>query len=103
MFNIRRNALPAYFFLAIAFSWSIYIPLVFQRQGWTATHLPYSLHYLASFGPMIAAIIMTAVVSGKDGMHELWSRITRWRVPWPYAAFAILSPIALFILAAWQT
>jgi len=49
---------------------------------------------------MLATMIMTAVVSGKDGLRKLWSRIIRWRVPWPYTAFAILSPIARFILAA---
>lgn len=97
---LKRHAIVVYFVLAITFSWSVYIPLVFQRQGWTNTNLPYSLHYLASFGPMLAAILMTAIGSGKAGLSELWSRIIRWRVPWPYAAFAILSPIVLFSIAA---
>ena len=100
MSTIRRHALPAYFILAIAFSWSIYIPLVLQRQGWTDTDLPYSLHYLASFGPMLAAFLMTAIIAGTAGLKELWSRMVRWRVPWPYAAFAVFSPIVLFLFAA---
>lgn len=97
---LKRNALVMYFILAYAISWAIYIPLVFVRQGWTDIQIPYSLHYFASFGPMFAGIIMTAIINGKDGLRELWSRIIKWRVPWPYAAFAILSPVALFILAA---
>ena len=97
---LKRHALVAYFVLAIAFSWLIYIPLVFQRQGWASTNIPYSLHYIASFGPMLAAILLTAVISGQEGLRELWSRITRWRVPWPYAAFAIFSPLLLFAFAA---
>lgn len=101
MFNyLKQHAIVAYFALAIALSWSIYIPLVFVRQGWTDEQIPYFLHYFASFGPMLAAIIMTAITTGKDGLRELWSRIVKWRVNWAYAAFAILSPVALFILAA---
>jgi membrane protease YdiL (CAAX protease family) len=96
----KRHSLAAYFTLAIVFSWAIYIPLVFVRQGWTDVQIPYSMHYFASFGPMLAAIIMTAVTGGKEGLHELWSRIVKWQVKWPYAAFAVLSPVALFVLSA---
>ena len=97
---LKRHALVGYFILAFAFSWSIGLPLVAMRQGWIEAKIPYSIHYLISFGPMLAAIIMTAITNGKEGLGELWRRITRWRVPWPYAAFAILSPVALFIIAA---
>jgi membrane protease YdiL (CAAX protease family) len=97
---LKRNPLVSYFALAILFSWAIYIPLVFVRQGWTEAKIPYSIHYLASFGPALAALIMTALTSGKAGLQELWSRITRWRVDWRYAAFALLSPVVLFAIAA---
>ncbi|MGA2505373.1 MAG: CPBP family intramembrane glutamic endopeptidase [Anaerolineales bacterium] len=43
---------------------------------------------------------MTAITSGRAGLQELWSRITRWRVDWRYGAFAVLSPVALFAIAA---
>lgn len=97
---VKRHSVTAYFVLAIVFSWAIYIPLVFVRQGWTKAQIPYSLHYLASFGPMVAALIMTAITDGRAGLGELWRRIIRWRVGWGYAAFAFLSPLVLFLLAA---
>jgi len=96
---LKRNTLAAYFALAILFSWAIYIPLVAVRQGWTDVQIPYSIHYFASFGPTLAALIITALTTGKEGLKELWSRITKWRVGWGYAAFSILSPIALFLIA----
>jgi len=102
MFNqnwIRRNSIVLYFILAIVFSWSIYIPLVFVRQGWVNAQIPYSIHYLASFGPALAAIILTGLTNGRDGLRELWRRIIKWRVNWPYAVFAILAPIVLFGLS----
>jgi membrane protease YdiL (CAAX protease family) len=96
---LKWHAVALYFGLAIAFSWAVYIPLVFVRQGWTDAHIPYSIHYLASFGPALAALVVTALTTGRAGLAELWRRIIRWRVKWPYAAFAVLSPVALFVLA----
>src|SRR5512141_2829602 len=95
---IKKYALLFYFVIACALSWTIEFPLIAVRQGWTDIQVPFSIHYLASFGPMLAALIMTALTSGKDGLRELWSRITRWRVKWVYAAFAVLSPMALFLI-----
>lgn len=97
---LKRNPLISFLVLAIIFSWVIEIPLVCIRQGWTAANIPYSIHYLASSGPMLAAFLLTAVTSGKTGLQELWSRITLWRVDWRYAAFAVLSPLALFAISA---
>lgn len=96
---LKRHTLALYFTLAFVFSWAIYLPLVAVRQGWTTAAIPYSIHYLASFGPALAAFIVTALTTGRAGLAELWGRIIRWRVRWPYAAFAILSPVALFALA----
>jgi hypothetical protein len=67
----KNHALVAYFSLAIAFSWAVYIPLVAVRQGWTSAPIPYSIHYLAAFGPALAALIVTALTSGKEGLREL--------------------------------
>jgi hypothetical protein len=76
------------------------IPLVAVRQGWTDAAIPYAIHYLTSFGPALAALVVTTLTAGRSGLGELWGRITRWRVKWAYAAFAVLSPVALFVLAA---
>ncbi|MBN2146257.1 MAG: CPBP family intramembrane metalloprotease [Anaerolineales bacterium] len=97
---IKRYPLVAFFTLAFLFSWAIYIPLVFVRQGWTTAQIPYSIHYLASSGPALAGVLVTAITAGKAGLSGLWRRITRWQVDWRYAAFAILSPFALFGIAA---
>ena len=40
------------------------------------------------------------MTTGKDGLQELWGRITKWRVGRGYAIFALLSPVVLFFLAA---
>jgi hypothetical protein len=96
---IKQNPLIPYFMIAFVFSWAIYLLLVAVKHGWTSAPIPFSLHYLASFGPTLAALIVTSLTTGKAGLKELWSRITKWRVKGIYAAFAIFSPIVLFVIS----
>ncbi len=96
---IKQNPLIAYFIIAFAFSWTFYFSLLAVQYGWTDAEISYSIHYLASFGPTVATLVVTALTTGKDGLRELWSRILKWRVGWGYAAFAIFSPIGFFLVA----
>ncbi|HET9910010.1 MAG TPA: type II CAAX endopeptidase family protein [Anaerolineales bacterium] len=96
---IKRNPLIAYFVIAFAFSWTVYFTLIAIKYGWMDVQIPMSIHYLASFGPALAALIVTALTTGKEGLKELWARIVKWRIGWGYAVFAIFSPLAFFVLA----
>jgi membrane protease YdiL (CAAX protease family) len=96
----ERHPVAAYYALALIFSWAVELPLVAVRQGWAGVQLPFSLHYLASLGPAFAALILTALTGGRRSLVELWGRITKWRVGWPWAAFAVGSPVVLFGIAA---
>lgn len=97
---IKQHPVFAYFILAVAITWSIMLPLVASAQGWLQAPIPFALHYLAAFGPMLAALTMTWATGGAAGLKELWGRVTKWRVGLTGAAFAILSPVVLFVLAA---
>ncbi len=97
---LQRHPVVTYYLLTLAFSWLIEFPLIAQVQGWFGWQVPMALHYLASFGPMLAALIVTWAVQGTAGLAELWSRITRWRVGAFAFAFAVFSPVVLFALAA---
>jgi membrane protease YdiL (CAAX protease family) len=96
---LRQHRVLAYFILTLAISWSIELPLVASAQGWITAPIPFAIHYLASLGPLLAALIMTWATGGADGLKELWGRITKWRVGSIGATFAFLSPVALFVLA----
>jgi hypothetical protein len=52
-------------------------------------------------GPMIAAFIVLAIVSGRSGVSDLWQRMTRWRVGWKWYLIApgILIAAHLFAFA----
>jgi len=95
----RRRELVAYFILAYAISWAIEIPLAFSLRGVIAVQLPPAVHYLASFGPFFAALMVTLVVEGLPGAGRLFSGLARWRVESGYALFAIGLPPALFAVA----
>jgi len=96
---IKRNPLPVYFILAYALSWAIEVPIALSVQGVIAIQLPLPIHYFASFGPMLAAIIVAGLSDGAAGLHKLFAGLLKWRVKPVYALFALALPAALFSLA----
>lgn len=97
---LRRHPVIAYWVLTLAISWLIWLPLIAQVRNWADLNVPFWLHYLGAFGPMLAAFAVTWFVGGREGLKELWSRIVRWRVGWVSWLAAVGSPIALLALAA---
>ncbi|HJY45428.1 MAG TPA: type II CAAX endopeptidase family protein [Propionibacteriaceae bacterium] len=82
---VRRYPVLSYVVLAYALGWSWCVPLAMRGDvvrmgvGWPA-HLP------ALAGPAMAAIVVTAMVDGRAGLRDLWTRVTRWRVGWRWWA-----------------
>lgn len=91
------KALIPFFILAYALSWSIQVPLALQSNGLLSTSLPYGLHYLSAFGPLISAVIITALSEGRTGLRQLAARMTRWRVSIVWWLVA-LAPLLLYML-----
>lgn len=95
---IRDHTLIAFFFFAFLFSWTVEFLLIASKFGWLNISLPFSLHYLASFGPLISAFLVTWISGGRAGVKELWSRITKWRVDKKWIFFAVLSPSVFYLM-----
>lgn len=95
-FRSRRNEILAYFLLTFAFSWAVQVPLALAAQGVITASPPMALHYLAPFGPLLAALVVTLDSRGMTGLRELLGRILRWRIPREYYVFAVAAPTALF-------
>lgn len=87
---VRRHPLPSFFVLACAISWAYWIPLVVWAPE--ATHFPGLL------GPMLAAVVLTALLDGGVGLRALSARAVRWRVPLRWYA-AALAPVVVGVLA----
>jgi membrane protease YdiL (CAAX protease family) len=93
----KRHSLFLFFVLAYALSWAVEIPLALRAHGLIAAPIPWSLHYLAAYGPLLAAIIVTGVTTGREGLRELCGRMLKWRVR-PVWWLVALAPLVLYAL-----
>ncbi|HEX2908951.1 MAG TPA: type II CAAX endopeptidase family protein [Phototrophicaceae bacterium] len=95
---LKKHDLVFYFVLAFAISWSVEIPLAIRAQSQPERPtVPFALHYLISYGPMLAAILVTGFTRGREGLNQLWARVVQWRVR-PIYWLAAVSPLILLII-----
>lgn len=86
----------AYVILAYLFSWSIGVPLALQAQGRFFGGLPYALHYLFSFGPLAAALVVSALVGGAGQVRRLLAGLMPTRAVATPLLIAAAVPLASF-------
>jgi len=89
---LQRFALIGYFVLAYAISWSIGIPLALIAQGKLDWPIPFAVHYLYGYGPLLSALIMTGLTEGWPGIVDIFKRLTNWRMS-PLWWLVTLSPL----------
>src|SRR5918998_2170989 len=87
-----------YFVLAFAFTWSFWWAAALEARG-LIPPLPVPAVFLGAFGPVVAAVVLTARESGRAGLRSLLGRVLRWRVPPVWYGVALLGPIALQLAA----
>ena len=97
---IKAHPLITYFTLAYAISWIIVLPLIASVQGFIDIPVPFALHYVNDYGPLLAAIVTTRITDGAKGPRELFQRIVRWRSGLVWVVVAALSPLVVFGIAA---
>lgn len=99
----KKRPLLSFFLLAYVLSWVVEIPLVLKAKGIIQTEIPFSLHYLAAYGPMLSALIVTGLTGGSRGLQELLGRMTKWRVNpvWWLVTAAPLGFNLLITVALW--
>ena len=85
----RRHRLIAFFVLAFALSW--YPWVVGLICGRTSGPNP--------LGPLVAAIIVTAITYGRSGLREFFSRLVRWRVGFKWYVVTFATPLLLCLIA----
>lgn len=91
-----------YFALAYLFSWIIWLPLILPEFGITVLPvLPKYHHYLGSFGPMIAALVVKYISDGRKGIMDLLKRLVKWKVKWVWYFVVIIIPVLLVIVAGY--
>jgi uncharacterized protein len=96
---LGRHPLTAYFVLALALTWLIASPMIASAQGWLNWNVPFALHYLTGYGPLLAAFIVTALTEGRSGIRDLVSRMFRWQVGLGWVLISAFSLVGVFAVA----
>ena len=89
---IRRYRVTSFFMLAIAMTWTAFIPFYLDGGEGPA---------LFTFGPFVAAMIVSAIVGGWPSARALLRSIVHWRVAPIWYLVAVGFPIAVQLLANW--
>ena len=79
---VKRHPLPLFFVLAYALSW------------WA---LPFGV--FLPFGPLLASLIVTALVDGRKGLRALGKRLIMWRIGWRWYPIAVGLPLVVIFTA----
>jgi CAAX protease family protein len=95
---IKRYPTLTYFLITIVWIW-ISMPALFAVMQVRSTEDITVLHVILVFlfnSPSVFGILLTAVIDGKKGLRELFSRAARWRVRPNWYAAALLVPAAMY-------
>lgn len=109
--SIKGHPLWSYFAVTFLLSWGCIVLAVWAYTGGLAPTpeefqrtVPFTVPAML-FGPAVASLLLTGVVSGRAGYRELGSRLLRWRVGGRWYALALLvAPVtmAAVVLVLWQ-
>jgi CAAX protease family protein len=86
-----------YFVLALALTWVLWWPAALEARGMISVPIP--AQPLGAFGPLVAAVILTAQESGRAGLRSLLGRILQWRVAPIWYGVVLLGPPLLYLVA----
>jgi membrane protease YdiL (CAAX protease family) len=93
------RAFPLEFLLiAFAFTWAFWLLVMLEAHGMISS-LPVPALFLGAFGPMVAAVVLTAQEGGRAGLRSLLSRVVRWRVAPIWYGVALLGPVVLQLVS----
>jgi membrane protease YdiL (CAAX protease family) len=86
---LRRYSLIVFFVLAFALSWYPWMLALIRGRASGPNPL----------GPLVAAIIVTAIASGRSGLREFFSRLVRWRIGFKWYVVTFATPVLLCLIA----
>ena len=103
---IRGHPLVAYFVIAFAGAWLFLVPILLSKNG--VGLLPFTFSDIGLIlvgalptlcGPTLAALTVTAAISGKAGVGRFLRRYLQWRVGVPWYLLALVSFLLVYLLS----
>ncbi|MDR7220174.1 CPBP family intramembrane glutamic endopeptidase [Aminobacter aminovorans] len=89
---VRDWPVVSFVLLAFAITWIAFIPF-YQAGGEDIAWF--------TFGPFVAAIVISAILGGWPRVRALFASVVQWRVPPVWYLVAIGMPVAVQLLAIW--
>ena len=89
---INEYPLISFVIVAYGFSWGLW---------WLMVSLTGHINWLGSFGPSLAAILLTAIGKGRTGLKSLLAPIGHWRFGPGWYFFVLIGCVLLFLLGLW--
>ena len=90
------NRIIEFFALAFALTWGVWLPFrLFGEPGGDLVRI------MGTFGPTLAALILTAAHDGTAGLYRLLRRFFVWRVSWPWYLFSLLGTAGVVLPSIW--
>jgi membrane protease YdiL (CAAX protease family) len=96
---MRRHPVLGGFVLMFACTWPIDLWAAADSHGWTIVHIPPLVPVLVGYGFVVAALIATAVIDGRDGVRTLLRRFLIWRAGLRWYAVVLLGAVAVDLTA----
>ncbi|HZR39992.1 MAG TPA: CPBP family intramembrane glutamic endopeptidase, partial [Ktedonobacteraceae bacterium] len=96
----KSHPLVAYFVLAYAISWLFLGLVALSAHGLLSlpSSLIFPLTFVGSISPLLAALLLTAITTGKGGMRAFFCQLFIWRVnPWWYVVVLFEPALVTFI------
>lgn len=91
----RSYPLLAFYLLALAITWSFWIPVAALSRPLLPAQLPLLL-IVGAFGPSLSAIVLVAVEQGSAGIRRLLGPLLKWYVGAGWYLVAFLLPAAVY-------
>jgi uncharacterized protein len=77
---IKRHPILSVYLIMFIVAWSVMIPQSLYSQGLIGAPLPEFLEILTGWIPGIAAVLVSGVIAGRDGVRQLLRRFLVWKV-----------------------
>jgi uncharacterized protein len=94
---MAKHPLFSFIFLAYSLSWVISIPFILSEWGILKGDMRL-VFAIKSFGPFIAAVVMTRILEGSEGIKRLRQSIRQTRAGWGLYLSVLLGIPALLII-----
>jgi membrane protease YdiL (CAAX protease family) len=95
---MRQRPLLFFFLMAYAFSWIVSVPAILSAWGFLPSSAFAIFFTIKSFGPFVAAYVMTRVLEGREGVVRLRQSLRQVRAGLQWYAFILLGIPALLLL-----